>query len=125
MKKENKHLKHLTNVSLDPNSNNYISKVIGDQKQTVKTDGTTKYLQLTGSFTNKSRFVRVESVNNTVDYLDENGDVRVDSLSLPNLGSGSSNGGFSGGSDGHSGFDALGNQTGDRSAGHLLICMKT
>jgi hypothetical protein len=109
-------LETFTNVTLDPNSPNYISKVIGDQRQTVKTDGTTKYLQFSGSFSNKSRFVTVESVNNTVDYLNENGDVRLPaaSASLPNIGSGSSLGGFSGGADGHSGFDALGNQT----AGH-------
>ena len=46
-------LESYNNVSLDPNSTNYISKVVGDQKQVVRTDGTTKYLQLTGSYANK------------------------------------------------------------------------
>ena len=109
-------LETFNNLTLDPNSTNYISKVVGDQKQVVRTDGTTKYLQLTGSYANKSRFVRVSAVNsNTVDYLDENGNIRVvnASGSLPLAGSGSSHGGFTGATDGHSGFDALGNNNGD------------
>ena len=109
-------LETFNNCSLDPNSNNYIAKVIGDQKQAVQTDDGVKYLQLTGSFANKSRFVRVKSVATPlIDYLDENGDVTngADSASLPNAGSGSSNGGFSGATDGLVGFDALGNANGD------------
>ena len=108
-------LETFNNLSLDPNSANFISKVIGDQKQNVKTDGTTKYLQLTGSYANASRFVRVKNVvSPTIDYLDENGNIRDNALSasLPIVGSGSSNGGFSGGKDGFSGFDALGNHNG-------------
>ena len=105
-------LETFTGLNLDPNSPSYIGKAIGDQRQTVRTDGTTKYLQLSGSFPNKSKFVTVHNINNTVDYLDENGNVRVPaaSMSLPNVGagSGSRNGGFLGGSDGHCGFDALG-----------------
>ena len=108
-------LETFTNVNLDPNSSDFISKRVGDQRQQLKTDGTTRYLQLTGSYENKSRFVRVKSVNApTIDYLDENGDVRLStsSGSLPANGSGSSGGGFSGGANGHSGFDALGNHLG-------------
>jgi hypothetical protein len=109
-------LETFNNCSLDPNSTNYISKLVGDQRQTVQTDNGVKYLQLTGSYPNQSRFVRVSSVDSpTIDYLDENGNVRLNSLSssLPAAGSGSSNGGFAGGLDGHSGFDSLGNQNGD------------
>jgi hypothetical protein len=108
-------LETYNNVSLDPNSVNFIKKLIGDQKQNLKTDGGTKYLQLSGSYPNKSRFVRVASSALTVDYLDENGTIRRNALSssLPNAGSGSENGGFGGGQDGKSGFDALGNQNGD------------
>ena len=111
-------LETFTNVTLDPNTPNYIGKVIGDQRFSVRTDGTTKYLQLTGSFAPKSRFVTVESVKNTIDYLDENGAIRLNSLSssLPTAGSGSSNGGFDGGGDGFSGFDALGHQNGTATA---------
>ena len=99
------------NLSLDPNSNNYVSKLIGDQTLTLRGTGTDVYLQLSGSYPRKSNFVRVKSVlKPTVDYLDENGAVRVPatSESLPKVGSGSSNGGFTGGKNGVAGFDALG-----------------
>ena len=107
-------LETFTGVDLDPNSPNFISKVIGDQRFQVGDDNGTKFLQLTGSYPNKSKFVTVESVIPTIDYLDENGNIRIGSASgsLPTAGSGSSNGGFVGGSDGYSGFDALGNQNG-------------
>ena len=108
-------LETFTNVTLDPNSPNYIAKAIGDQRFTVRDDGTTKYLQLTGSYPNKSNFVTVEQVNQTVDYLDENGNIRLGGLlsaSLPAEGSGSSNGGFGGGADGVSGLDVGGIQRG-------------
>ena len=109
-------LETFNNVSLDPNSTNFILKMIGDQKQNVRTEDGVKYLQLSGSYANKSRFVRVKSTKTTIDYIDENGNVRDGSLSgsLPALGSGSSNGGFTGGADGMSGFDALGNHLGDK-----------
>jgi hypothetical protein len=56
-----------TNLSLDPFASNYVSKVIGDQKYNLKTDSSTqtKYLQLSGSFPNRSAYVRVKSVNLT------------------------------------------------------------
>ena len=56
-----------TNLSLDPFASNYVVKVIGDQKYTLKTDSSTqtKYLQLSGSFPNRSAYVRVKSVNLT------------------------------------------------------------
>ena len=104
-----------TGINLDPNSPNYIAKAVGDQRQAVYFDSEGKpYLDLTGSFANKSRFVTVESIKNTIDYLDENGNLRLNSLSqsLPTAGSGSLNGGFGGGADGVSGFDALGHANG-------------
>ena len=109
-------LETFTGVNLDPNSPNYIGKAIGDQRQTFRTDDGVAYIQLSGSYPNKSKFVTVHNIDDTVDYLDENGNVRVPaaSMSLPNVGagSGSRNGGFSGGADGQSGFDALGIQNG-------------
>jgi len=107
-------LETYNNLSLDPNSPNFITKVIGDQKQNLKTDNGVKYLQLSGSYPNASRFVRVKNTLTLNDYLDENGNVRVpaNSSSLPQAGSGSSNGGFTGGTDGQVGFDALGNMNG-------------
>ena len=65
-----------TNLSLDPFSPNYVAKAIGDQKYTLATDGSTgtKYLQLTGSYPNRSNYVRVSSItNNTPNYFDNNG----------------------------------------------------
>jgi len=96
-------LESWNNVSLDENASNYIAKVIGDQVWTVRDGGgTDPYLQLSGSYPNKSKYVRVEVLASTVDYLDENGDVRVPaaSASIPAVGSGSYGGAFSGGSDG-------------------------
>tara|TARA_R110002020_G_scaffold29153_2_gene92153 strand:+ start:1310 stop:3124 length:1815 start_codon:yes stop_codon:yes gene_type:complete len=110
-------LETYNNVTLDPNSTNYVLKMVGDQIQTLRSDENSKpFLQLSGSYPNKSRYVRVSSVQETVDYLDENGNVRVNaaSSSLPHSGSGSFNGGFTAGADGFSGFDSLGNHNGTR-----------
>jgi len=89
-------------LSLDPTSNNYIERIIGNQYNTLATDGSTTYLQSTGEFVNKSKYVRVANVTQTPDYLDENGTVTVpaDSGSLPQTGSGSIGGAFQGGNDG-------------------------
>ena len=62
--------------SLDPNSSNYIEKVIGNQSETIVNDPTTGeyYIQLSGSFPNKSSYVRVKQVNQTTpNYFDNNG----------------------------------------------------
>jgi uncharacterized protein len=66
-----------TNLSLDPFSPNYASKVIGDQSQTYKTDGTSYYLQTTGSYAGGSRYVRVKSITNTPGYFDNNGAAKI------------------------------------------------
>jgi hypothetical protein len=62
-----------TGLSLDPFSPNFVSKVIGDQAQTYVTDGTSYYLQLTGSYAGASNYVRVKSVVTTPTYFDNNG----------------------------------------------------
>ena len=60
------------NVSLDPYSPRYISKVIGDQKLVY--DPANEQIDVTGEYSNKSRYVRVAAVNNpTPNYLDANG----------------------------------------------------
>jgi hypothetical protein len=60
------------NVTLDPNSSNYISKVIGDQ--TLNYDSTDNQMEISGSYPNNSRYVRIKSVNYpTPNYLDSNG----------------------------------------------------
>ena len=100
-------LESWNNLSLDENASNYIGKVIGDQVWTLRdSGGVDPYLQLSGSYPIKSKYVRVSTVANTTDYLDENGNVRVPaaSASLPTYASGSNSGSrggaFSGGDDG-------------------------
>ena len=83
-------------LSLDPNQPNFISKMIGDQYQTIATDGGV-YLQPKGNYPNKSKYVYVAEVNEIPDYLDANGNNLA--ANLPNLPKASS-GSFSGGSDG-------------------------
>jgi hypothetical protein len=92
-------LESWTNLSLDPNQNNYIGYIIGDQTLTVRQDSTGDYyLQTTGSYQNKSRYVRVKSVNlPTPGYFDQTGIPQNQyTSSLPQLGSGSVNGAFGG-----------------------------
>ena len=93
-------LEQFNNLTLDPNSPNYIARAIGDQVYTLRDAGSTDpFLQLSGSFANRSSYVRVSGVRNTLNYLDSNGVVRVASAtgSLPTVGSGS----FSGASNGN------------------------
>jgi hypothetical protein len=83
-------LEQWNNLSLDPFAPNYISKVVGDQVQNLKTnDG--YYLQTSGSYAGSSRYVRVSSVTNTPNYLDSNGNISNASYinSLPVVSSGS------------------------------------
>jgi hypothetical protein len=92
-------LESWNNLSLDPNQNNYIAYVIGDQTETVTQDSTGDYyLQLTGSYQNKSRYVRVKSVfQPTPGYFDQVGLPQAKYTgSLPQIGSGSANGTFNG-----------------------------
>ena len=62
------------NLSLDPKASNFISRVVGDQTQNIATDGSTYYIQTSGSYNNASAYVRVSAVNFlTPDYFDNNG----------------------------------------------------
>lgn len=94
------YLETWNNLSLDPNSPNFISYVIGDQTRTTMTDSNgSVYVQVTGSYPNQSRYVRIKSVTTlTPDYLDVNGNIRVSAYtaSLPANVSGA----FSNGSNG-------------------------
>jgi phage tail sheath protein FI len=85
------------NISLDPNQNNFITYVIGDTKETVVQEDGNYYLQLSGSYANKSKYIRVKSVNYpTPGYFDQLGQPYPQYTgSLPLVGSGSSQGSFS------------------------------
>ena len=90
------------NLSLDPQQNNYISRVIGDEKPVyVAASGDeSAYVQLTGSYKLASNYIRVAAVTNpNVDSIDNDGVYKAAqySGSLPALGSGSIGGAFSGG----------------------------
>tara|TARA_R110002020_G_scaffold56402_8_gene156129 strand:- start:13689 stop:15449 length:1761 start_codon:yes stop_codon:yes gene_type:complete len=81
-------------LSLDPNSTNYIESVIGNQAQNFDTDSDgNRFIQITGSYVNNSRYVRVSSViNPTLNYLDNDGNFKPEyTSSLPKVGSGSIN----------------------------------
>ena len=84
-------LEQYTDVSMDPNSDNFVSKVIGDQTQTVQSDGSTYYLQVTGSYPNRSQLVRVSSIDTpTLNFFDNNGTAKTAlTSSIPVAGSGS------------------------------------
>jgi len=93
------------NLSLDPNQNNYVAYVIGDQSQTIRQDSTLNYyLQTTGSYKNNSRYVRVSNVfQATPNYFNNVGVAKAEyTSSLPKVfqdaisGSGSYHGSFSG-----------------------------
>jgi len=95
-------LETFNNLSLDPNSDSYIASVIGDQVLTKATDSSgIVYLQTTGSYVNKSNYIRVSAVNTpTLNYLGTDGlTVGTDSTgtsysaSLPIAQSGSFHGG--------------------------------
>ena len=74
-------LETFNNISLDPNSSNYIEKVIGTQYKTKATDGSKTYVKTVGDYVNKSNYIYVSAVNlPTVDYLQNDGTtVNVDS----------------------------------------------
>jgi hypothetical protein len=88
-----------TNLSLDPNQNNYIAYVIGDQQQVVRQEGGETYLQISGSYVNNSNYVRVKSVlTPTPNYLNPEGQAYTQyTASIPVNGSGSANGSFGSG----------------------------
>ena len=78
-----------TNLSLDPTVGNFIPAVIGDTVQNY--NPTLNQVTISGSYTNQSRYVRVQSVNNaTPFYFDNNGNPKsAFTASLPINASGS------------------------------------
>jgi uncharacterized protein len=93
-------LESWSGLSLDPNSNNYIEYVIGNTYTTPTLDESGNYfLNISGSYANNSRYIRVKSVAlTTPNYLNTQGKVSVADYtgSIPTVGSGSLNGAFGG-----------------------------
>jgi hypothetical protein len=84
-------LETYNNLSLDPFSPNYIERAIGNTKENVAQDNGEFYLELTGSYPNLSKYVRVKQVlTPTPNYLDNNGLAKPQyTSSIPTLASGS------------------------------------
>jgi hypothetical protein len=82
-------LESWNNVNLDPNSSRYIAKVIGDQ--VLHYNSSTNQMELSGSYPNNSRYVRIKSINyNTPNYFTAAGTpVSAYTASIPLNGSGS------------------------------------
>jgi hypothetical protein len=95
--KKKKIIETHANLSLDPESTDYILRRIGNQTNTIATEDGVAYLQPVGEFPNRSKYVRVKTLSKkTPNYLDENGNLTDNALSasLPALGSGSYGGAF-------------------------------
>ena len=93
-------LETFNNVSLDPNSPNYIEVLIGNQSSELTDGADGTYIRTSGEYVNRSNYVRVSAVNfKTLDYLANDGvTVNTDSSgasfsdSLPVASSGSFSG---------------------------------
>jgi hypothetical protein len=91
-----------TNLSLDPQQSNFISRVIGDEKPVyVPAAGDeSAYIQMSGSYRVTNNYVRVAAITTpNIDSIDNDGNYKAAqySGSLPSLGSGSIGGAFTGG----------------------------
>ena len=84
-------LESFTNLSLDPFSEDYIVKRIGNLKEVITDDQGEFFLKQEGEYANRSRFIRVKSVNyQTPRYFDNNGDAKPEFFNyLPTNQSGS------------------------------------
>jgi hypothetical protein len=91
-----------SNLSLDPQQPNFISRVIGDEKPVyvASVGNEDAYVQLSGSFAGGSEYIRVAAVTTlNVDSIDNEGVFKTTTYSgsLPATGSGSFGGTFDGG----------------------------
>ena len=83
-------LETFNDLSLDPNSGNYIEKVVGNQYNSKTTDGDGSiYIKTVGEYVNRSKYVRISAVNTpTLNYLGTDGvSVNVDSNDVSYSGS--------------------------------------
>ncbi len=67
-------LETFSNLSLDPNEDNYIEKQIGTSTTSKTSDGTNTYLTSDGEYPNRSNYIRISAVNKqTAGYLGTDG----------------------------------------------------
>jgi phage tail sheath protein FI len=117
-------LEQYNNLTLDPTSPNYISKRVGDVSYTLLGSGTSDpYFQVSGSYPNVSKYVRVSNVSNTTVFFDQNGKIRINSLSgsLPQEVSGTFSGGSNGTEVSKSFYENIFTQNAFNSAGVVTI----
>ena len=73
-------LETFNDLSLDPNSENYIERVIGNQAVSKTVEGSEVFVSTTGEYVNKSNYIRIKAVSRpTLNYLANDG-VTVNSL---------------------------------------------
>jgi hypothetical protein len=98
-----------TNLSLDPETPNYVAKVIGDQTYNYASSGTSYYLEITGSYPVNSKYVRVKSVTSpTPGYFNNSGTFKSEyTSSIPLNGSGSFTGATGGIMNGAQYYDTI------------------
>ena len=86
-------LESFNDLSLDPNSENYIESVVGNQSISKATDGDgSVYVSTTGEYVNRSKYIRISGVSRqTLDYIGNDGLISNVNLSgsLPAAQSGS------------------------------------
>jgi len=86
-------LETFNDLSLDPNSENYIESVVGNQSISKATDGDGNvYITTTGEYVNRSKYIRISGVTRqTLDYIGNDGQISDVNLSgsLPTAQSGS------------------------------------
>ena len=82
-------LETFNDLSLDPNSENYIERVVGNQTKSKSTDGEVTYITTVGEYINRSRYLRVSAVNTpTLNYVSTDGlTVGADAASISFSGS--------------------------------------
>ena len=110
-------LESFNDLSLDPNSANYIERVVGNQYKTKTTDGDVTYFNTIGEYVNQSKYIRIASVNSpTLNYIGNDGQISDSDLSgsLPTAQSGS----FSGATGNLYKDDAANNHFGDITDGN-------
>ena len=87
-KKRKVALESWNDLSLDPNASNYIERVIGNQTHVIAGSGDSRYVQTQGTYVNKSKYIRIKSVEKaTPNYLLEDGSRRLNALTASPLSS--------------------------------------
>ena len=88
-------LEQYNNLTLDPFDDNYIGKAVGTQYLSTSGTGANVYTQVNGEYPTVSNYVYVSDINDTPNFSDSLGNVRVAAYtaSVPTAGSGSFKGG--------------------------------